>query len=156
MCNLVEEASIPSALKQQKTLKSFLQSKLDNNLDSPSKSKKVFTCPICSKNFEMSVNLFDIHVNSCIANENYTSGDENGMQECLSYSKETINISEEAIVSNPESTPTGMALKYFCPVCELNPNVNNLVELNSHIDNCLNKKEIRKILASESQGNNKR
>ncbi|XP_035211693.1 uncharacterized protein LOC118185881 [Stegodyphus dumicola] len=154
MANLVYEDSVPQSEKQLVKLKDFIQSK-SLNIDkktSPVKSLLTnFTCPDSYTDCKID------HVDVC---KSASSILENIPRE--HWNNKSLNccdVSENSLSSpsfNNGVEISSPVMSYSCPVCRLNQNFNNLIELNAHIDNCLNKVAIKEILAEDSLGSSKR
>lgn len=149
MCNLVHESLISSSEKQQTTLKSFLKPK-PSSVISPSKSKEEMMCLANSKEFEPSFNSLDDHVNSCATNSNVSDNETEALAE---DSMQTIDESENKLCFDvsKNANPDSETIIYFCPVCKFSPSVKSMIELNKHIDECLNKATIKEMLSNDLQ-----
>lgn len=178
MCNLEPEDSVSSKSKQQITLKKFLSSKM---VGDAAKMVQVFTCPSCLDRTFTDFSLYNEHANSCTRDPVFVEEKRN-LQDLINdmcvdgndcYPGKGITSSQDLLNSAlPERLPLRfpkdssdsehnedevLSHSYICPICNnLSLHLTNLVELNAHMDDCLNRETIEEILASESPGISKR
>lgn len=147
MCNLMHEDSVSSNEKQPVTLKNFLQCKTSiDKVDSSLQFDEKFTCPVCLENYNTDFDIFNDHVNDCQSDNlqlEHTRGS------CKQESEIDPAVLERTNSSYATVLPDTKNVTYACPVCGSNPGINSLLELNTHIDNCLNKVAIKKILSED-------
>ncbi|XP_042908307.1 DNA polymerase kappa isoform X2 [Parasteatoda tepidariorum] len=142
IANLIFEGELPSTEKHLVKIKEFLK-------------------PCCSTSADTEIDSEITETESLGNSSIFVNNKLNPPVELNSEQQKTH--SDDSINNNCPSPPIEKAVDlspqkatYTCPICNLNQNVKDLTELNTHIDNCLNKVEIRKILAEEQVSDRKR